>query len=199
MTKRQKGIISILSFVLIFTACGVVNQTREMKNFSKCSFRLRDVQDIELAGVNVQDVDQFSDLSFSETAQITTSLLTGKLPLTFTLNIEIQNPNQEMASMNELMWILFIDDAEITDGTIDKRIEISPGGISVVPVNLNLDLLKILSGESSQAAMNFGLNLSGQGGSPSRMKLKVKPSIYISGKKISYPGYISIEDEFVFE
>ncbi len=152
-----------------------------------------------LAGVNVQNVQSFSDLDFAETTQITTSLMSGKLPLTFTLNIEIQNPNQEEALMNELEWILFIDDAEITNGTIDKKIEISPGGINVLPVGLNLDLLELLSGESSQSMMNFGLNLSGNGGTPSRMKLKIKPSIYISGKRISYPGYISIEDEFVFE
>lgn len=183
----------------MLSSCGVMDQTRGMKNFTKCSFRIRDVQDLTLAGVNVQNVQSFSDLNFAESAKITAILLSGELPLTFTLNIEIQNPNEDEAMMNEMDWILFIDDNEIVDGSLNKKIKIGPGGISVVPVPLNLDLLKLLTGESSQSVMNFGLNLSGNGGSPSRMKLKIKPSVYISGKKISYPGYISIEDEFVFE
>lgn len=199
MIKYRLIGIFLLSFVLLCSSCGITDQTRGMKNFAKCGFRIRDVQDMNLAGVNVQNVQSFSDLDFAETTQITTSLMSGKLPLTFTLNIEIQNPNQEEALMNELEWILFIDDAEITNGTIDKKIEISPGGINVLAVGLDLDLLELLSGESSHSMMNFGLNLSGNGGKPSRMKLKIKPSIYVSGKRISYPGYISIEDEFVFE
>jgi hypothetical protein len=199
MIKYRLIGIFLLSFVLLCSSCGITDQTRGMKNFAKCSFRIRDVQDMALAGVNVQDVQSFSDFDFVETGRITTALLSGDLPLTFTLNIEIQNPNQEQALMNELEWILFIDDAEITKGTINKKIEIIPGGINVLPVGLNLDLLELLSGESSSSIMNFGLNLSGNGGTPSRMKLKIKPSIYVSGKRISYPGYISIEDEFVFE
>ena len=67
-----------------------------------------DVQDVTLAGVDMQYVDQFSDLSFSETARITTAVLSGDFPLSFTLNVEVYNPNPEKAIMNEFKWILFI-------------------------------------------------------------------------------------------
>lgn len=198
MNPFNKLMILFLALIIL-SSCGVLDQTKGMKNFAKCSFRIRDVQDLNLAGVNVQNIQDFSDLNFSETAKITTAALSGQLPLSFTLNVEIQNPNETEAMMNEMDWILFIDDNEIVEGSFDKKINVGPGGITVVPVPLDLDLLKLLTGESSQSVMNFGLNLSGNSGSPSRMKLKIKPSVYVSGKKIAYPGYISIEDEFVFE
>ena len=168
-----------------------------MRNFGKCSFWLRDVQDITLAGVDMQYVDQFSDLSFPETARITAAVLSGDLPLSFILNVEVYNPNPEKAIMNEFKWILFIDDIEITNGIVDRRIEVSPnGGIALLPISLSIDLFDALSGENADAIINFGFNLAGLGGEPSRIKLKAKPSVYVSGKRINYPGYITVEGEF---
>jgi hypothetical protein len=44
--------------------------------------------------------------------------------------------------------------------------------------------------------MNFGLNLAGSGNRPSRMTLKVKPTIMVGTTPISYPGYLSVTNEF---
>jgi hypothetical protein len=188
--------ILLISIIAVFSSCGIIDQSRAMRNFGKCSFWLRDVQDITLAGVDMQYVDQFSDLSFPETARITTAVLSGDLPLFFILNVEVYNPNPEKAIMNEFKWILFIDDIEITNGIADRRVEVSPnGGIALLPISLSIDLFDALSGENTDAIINFGFNLAGLGGDPSRIKLKAKPSVYVSGKRINYPGYITIEEE----
>ncbi len=197
MKISSRNIIILISIIAVLSSCGIIKQNRAMRNFGECSFWLMDVQDVTLAGVDMQYVDQFSDLSFSETTRITTAVLSGHLPLSFILNVEVYNPNPEKAIMNEFKWILFIDDKEITKGTVDRRLEVSPdGGKALLPIQLNIDLFNALSGESADAILNFGFKLAGLGGEPGRIKLKARPSVYVSGKKINYPGYITVEGEF---
>jgi hypothetical protein len=46
------------------------------------------------------------------------------------------------------------------------------------------------------AVINFGLNLAGTGDQPSRLTVKVKPTILIAKKAMQYPGYITLTREF---
>ena len=196
-------IIRRISFTLIisflFSSCSILDQSKEMKTFTKCMFRLVDVQDVVLAGVDVQDVQSFSDLSFTEASALSMSALTGKLPLGLTVNIEIKNPNPEQASMTDMYWILLVDDIEITEGKVGQKVVVPPGGSTIMPVDVQVDLFKIMTGESADAVMNFGLNLAGSGNAPSRVKLKIKPYINIAMTRIKYPGFFTIEEEFVSE
>ena len=168
-----------------------------MYNLTRCEFKLNTGEDVHLAGVYIQNYDQFSDLTFSDAMKLTNAFLNKNLPLDFTLNIATKNPNQQRAALNKLQWILFIDDIEMTRGTTNKRIEIPPnGGVSILPLNLNIELFNALSGDSKDAILNFGFNLAGQGNKPTRITVKAKPSVYVSGREIDYPGYITIENEF---
>lgn len=187
----------LLIFTMMMQSCSVLDQAGEMKTFTQCSFRIRDIQDLSLAGVNVQNVQSMSDLSFTETGKISMAALSGKMPLEFTLNVEVQNPNTQTASMNELDWELIIDDVDITQGKVTRKVSIPPGGTSLMPVGIDVDLFEVLSGESANAVINFGMNLTGSGGEPSRIKLKIKPTIYVGMTKIRYPGFFVIEEEFV--
>lgn len=191
----------LISFIcLLLISCSVLEQANEMKNFARCEFRLKNVQDVTLAGVDVTNVDQFSDLSFAEAGSISLTAMKGKLPLYFVLNVEVRNPNAEKASMNRFLWDLFIDDVMITSGKVIQDVKVPPGGgIAVMPIQVGIDLFEILSGESADAIINFGLNLSGSGGAPTRIKLRAKPTIYINNTEVKYPGFITIEEEFVSE
>lgn len=191
-------ILAMLAVIMV--SCSVLEQANEMKNFAKCEFRLKNVQDVTLAGVDVTDVDQFSDLSYSEATNITMTAVKGKLPLYFILNVEVRNPNPEKASMSRFLWDLFIDDIKITSGKVIKDVKVPPdGGIAVMPIEVGIDLFEVLTGESADAVANFAINLSGGGGTPSRIKLRAKPTVYIGTTQVKYPGFFTIEEEFVAE
>jgi len=64
---------------------------------------------------------------------------------------------------------------------------------------MQTDLFQVLSSESADAVINFGLNLGGSGNRPTRMMIKIKPSIYIGKKMIAYPGYIKVRNTFTSE
>ncbi len=55
-----------ITFIFLLSSCSILDQTSEMKTFTECTFRLLDVENAVLAGVDIQDVHSFSDLSFTE-------------------------------------------------------------------------------------------------------------------------------------
>lgn len=187
----------ILILIMVGTSCGIMEQAQQMKTLAKCKFRLESVDDLTLAGVNIQSVKSMDDLGLIDAGKIMTALLTGDLPLRFILNVEAQNPNDQMAAMNRLDWILLIDDIEMVNGLLTERIEIpSNGGVTVIPLSMNMDLAEVLSGKSADAVVNFGFNLAGFGGQPTRITLKAKPTILVGNREITYPGYISIKTSY---
>ena len=182
---------------MIFSSCDVLQQVAEMKTFSKCEFQIKNVSNIDLAGINIQNKNKLSDISFLDAAKITAAFSQGKLPLNLILNISVKNPNPATASMNKMDWILFIDDIEMTRGISNQRIQIpANNGVSNLPLQMQADLFKVLSSESGETIVNFGFNLSGNGNRPTRIMIKIKPSVYVGSKIITYPGYITVRNTF---
>ncbi|MEI6694875.1 MAG: LEA type 2 family protein [Bacteroidota bacterium] len=189
--------IILLSLVVILSSCDVLKEASSLYNFTKCDFRLNNVENVRLAGVNVQKAQKLSDLSLFDAAKLTAAVATHHFPLDVTLNIEVKNPNTQKATMNGMEWILLIDDIEMTRGKLDQRIEVMPNNQStIMPLTLSVDLDKVLTGKSADAIINFGLNLSGNGNKPTRIALRAKPSILIGSITVPYPDYITIRTEF---
>jgi hypothetical protein len=188
----MKRALAFLFVLLAFASCTVVKQIQQATSMSQCDFKLNDVQDIRLAGVQVQNIKNASDLNFSDGARLAAALTSSTLPLTFTLNVEAHNPNEQTAGLNRLEWILLIDDIEMVNGVNEVPVSIQGKGSTVIPLSMNIDLRKALSGKSGQAMMNFALNLAGANGVPTRIKLKAKPTILVGRFPLSYPGYITV-------
>jgi hypothetical protein len=198
MLKSKNVALVLAGFaLLIVSGCGLTRQANEMTQLSKCDFKIQSVENLMLAGVNIQQIKSYSDLKFSDMLKVTSAVTGGALPLDFILHIQGRNPNTNQAAMNRLEWIAFIDDNEMANGALNERFEIpGNGGISDIPLSIHIDLLKALSGKSTDALMNFAFNLSGIGGKPTRIKVKAKPTIFIGSRAIEYPGYITIRQDF---
>ncbi len=194
MKNRLLKIFTVLVLSGVFMAgCDVLQQ---MATFTKCEFKMNSMTDTRLAGVNVQSKSSFKSLSFLDAANVTKALMSGTLPLTFNLNVEVKNPNSTLAAMQQMAWKVFIDDVEMTAGVLDKQISIEPNGSQIVPIAITLDLKKVLSGKSKNALFNFGFNLVGAGNYPTRVKLDIKPTVYVGSFPITYPGYFTLKKEF---
>ncbi len=196
--KKYRFHLLVVLLSVFFSSCDVLDQARQMAALSKCEFRLSSVEQLRLAGVNIQQVNHWSDLNLMDAAKITTAIAAGgSLPLNFTLNVEAKNPNTAMAGLNRLDWILLIDDIEMVSGVNENRVQIpANGGTSVIPLTIGVDLKEALKGKSAEAIANFGLNLAGAGNKPTRITLKAKPYIMVGSQNISYPGYLTIQNEF---
>jgi LEA14-like dessication related protein len=201
MMIKKKNIYRLGIFIpMMFLAAVAENSCHFLKEIStlgKCEFRLSTLEDPVIAGVDVSQVRSFTDLNLADMGIISASILKGDLPLSFTLNVEVRNPNPAMAALNGLEYLAFIDDVEVARGQLDRRVEIpANGGISTIPLRLATDLIDILKKDSRQALVNFGLNLADAGKRPTRVSLRIKPVILVGGMEINYPGYFTVKHDF---
>lgn len=192
------------NFILIFLLASVLllivvscSYLGKLHTLSKCEFRVTTLDQPVIANIDIQNIKSFADLKMLETGQITRSILKGKLPLSFILNVEVRNPNSRSAALNKLEYIAFIDDIQIATGSVEKYIEIeSDGGISTIPIKVVTDIMEVLKKDAIEALFNFSLNLADTGNRPTRVSLKIKPYITVGGKDLVYPGYIKVKREF---
>lgn len=190
----MKKIVAILILFSALNACSVLSH---LSALTKCEFSFRSAQDPTIAGVDVMRIHSFSDLSLLDGQKIASNILQKKLPFGITANIEAQNPGSVSAAVNTIDWIAFIDDIRVSAGRITKRIEIPPnGGTAIIPIRIETDLFEYLKGDNPKTMLNFGLNLIDAGGQPTRLSLKIKPSIVIKGVSLQYPDYFTLTKDF---
>jgi hypothetical protein len=191
MKLRHIALLSVL--VLGLGAC---KGLRELKNLTKCQFRISTVQNINLAGVDIQSVRRFSDLGVRDAAKVGTALAGGNLPLGMTINVEVKNANKSVAAMNRMEWIALIDDREILTGVASDRLEVQPNAVANLPLTVSTNLRKVLGSMNKNELLDFGMGLTDQGGRPTRVSLKLKPTIMVGKHALEYPGWFTVKREF---
>jgi len=197
MWNKKLLIITVVGFLTFFSSCDVLNQVTQISNLTKCDFRLESVQQLNLAGIYVQNVHKLSDLNMFDAANLAAAVSSKQFPLDFTLNVEARNPNTANAGMTKIDWILLIDDIEMTRGILDQQVTVpANNGIAIIPLKMHVDLQKALTGKSADAVINFGMNLAGSGNKPTRFTLQMKPTITVNGFPITYPGYVNVKTEY---
>lgn len=77
-------------FILIAAACGISNT---LGDFSKPKFRLSSAANVKLAGVDINNKNNFDDLADAEVEYLYKVIYDEKIPLSFDLNVTILNPN----------------------------------------------------------------------------------------------------------
>jgi hypothetical protein len=188
---------SCICALLFLTGCGVTKQAQEAANVARCDFRIISAEKIMMGGVSFQNVRSVRDLNMGDLAMLMAGYASPTFPLSMTLLLQGRNPNPKPAGMNRLEWILFIDDIQMTSGILNKPFLIPPNNGTVnIPVEIALDLKQAMNGKSSEAILNFGLNLAGMGNKPSRFKIKIKPIITVGNTQIDFPGYITVKTEY---
>lgn len=177
--------------LLVFSGC---RGLRELSRLADCEYKVNTLTNTTLAGVNVQRVKKFEDLRLTDAAIASQELIKGRLPLNFILNIEAKNPNKEQAAVGRLEWKAFIDNVEIATGIHPNRVVIpGNGGTAVIPLQVGCDVLQILSSnEKRNTLLNFGMNLADAGDKPTRVSIKIRPSIQIAKKTIASPTFFTL-------
>lgn len=183
--------ISLLAFLLLLTfSCRTF---RELKNLAQCDFTSAGIDNLRLAGINLQEKTDISEVSVLDVASLLKSFSQKSLPLNFTFNININNPNDKLAALNYLEWIAEIDKVEIAKGVINQRYEIPAGENIVMPLQISSDLYKIFSQKEGRELIGKAIGIKDENNQPKNLTLRVKPSISVGKGYIKYPGYIVVK------
>jgi hypothetical protein len=163
-----------------------------MANFANCKFNFDSVNNIQMLGVNLSKGMSKSDLNAAQLLSLTNAIMSKKLPVTFDVNVGVNNPNTIPASMTKMDYVVSLNGKEVISTTLNKSISVGANSNSVVSIPITTDLFQLFSGESADAILNLAFKLAGASSDPVNVGLKVKPYVSINGQQLAYPDFISM-------
>jgi len=173
----------------LLTSCQTL---REVTSLKDVRFRIDRTADARMAGVDLSSVESYDDLRGADVARLASSLAQGRLPLSFTLVVEAENPetNSVAARLTKMDWTLLLEDTETITGTFDREVRLPPGTPTEVPVKVELDLVRFF-GDNLQQLVGLATAVSGEG-PPSNVQLRVQPTINTALGPMKYPRPITV-------
>ena len=194
--KKIMRIIAIVLLTASFTACEelaqVANQAAQVMNLKNCTFDVTGVSNINMLGINVSNGMNQENLNAAQLIKVTNALLNKKLPVTFNVNLDVNNPNSIAASLGKMDYIISLNNKEVISSTFTDGFSIAPNSKGTVAIPISTDLFQLFSGETADAVLNLAFKLAGAKSNPVNLGVKVKPYIKINNQSLAYPDYITI-------
>lgn len=197
----MKKILFLSIAILLTTSSCSVYET--MVNLSRLKFKLGDVNNFSVSGINISNKKSLQDFNPLEVLSLTSAISSGKLPASFTLNVEAKNPNdgsggypKTNATLKEFPWRLEIDNVETISGNIGAPVSVpGTGEITNIPLTMSIDLIEFFGNKGFDNLINLALTLGGQQGSSSELSLFATPTVSSPLGDIKYPGELKIVEQ----
>lgn len=189
------------ALVIVFVALGlsscetltqVANQAAQMYNFVNCTFDFNNVNNIQMLGINLNRGMSKNDLNVSQLLSLTNALINKSLPVSFNVNLDVNNPNSIAASMAKMDYALSLNGKQVVSTTLNQGVNVPANSKGSVSIPITTDLFQLFSGESADAIVNLAFKLAGASSEPVNVGLKVKPYIKINNQQLAYPDFISL-------
>jgi hypothetical protein len=190
-TSRTLGTLALAGLV----GCATLQQIAALRNVS---FALAGVREGRLAGVRLERIASYRDLSATELGRIALAIAGNQVPLSFTVNLRAENPadNGTTATMVRLAWTLLLDDKETIHGVLDTAYALPPGQPVTIPLQMSLNLSEFFDGPT-ESLIDLAAGLAGMRADPTRVTLRAVPSIDTPLGRMSYPSPITIVNQTV--
>ena len=191
MSKLKKTLI-ILFVTMGLASCDVLTQVAQMANVANCTCNFNIVNQIQMLGVNLSKGMTKENLNVSQLLALTNAIMSRSLPVSFNVNVNVNNPNSIAASMTKMDYILTLNGKQVVSTTMNQAVSVPANSSNVVSIPVTTDLFQLFSGESADAIVNLAFKLAGAESNPVNVGLKVKPYININGQQLAYPDYITM-------
>jgi hypothetical protein len=197
----KKKIILFITLVAFITSCSVFNS---LINLSKLKFKLGAVNNFKIGNMLISDKTKLNDFSAVDILKLTSQVVSGKFPVTFTVNVLAQNPNTSTTSgssssaisLKSFPWTLYINDKKTISGNISNPVNVpAVENATVIPLEMQLDLLEFFKGDGLSNLVNLALSLGGSSGSSSNIKIVAEPVLGTPIGDMSYPSPLTIIDK----
>jgi hypothetical protein len=190
----MKKIIAFVGIAVFFFSCDVAKQVAGTFALTQCKYDFHSISGLNLAGINMQNINSVSSLNPLAAANLIAAFASpeGSLPLSFTLNLNITNSGAQTAILNSINYILEIDGIEMTQGLVNRQMQIESGNVAILPIAMAFDLRQVLSGRSMDAIRNLAFNFAGIGNATSNVTVKLRPSFVVGGNTVSMPNHIPV-------
>jgi hypothetical protein len=197
----MKKLLLLSVVILLATSSCSVYET--MVNLSRMKFKLGAVYNFTVSGINISNKKSLQDFNLLEIVNLTQVISSGKLPASFTLNVEAKNPNDGTGgypktdvTLKTFPWRLEIDNVETISGNIAAPVSVpGTGEVTNIPLTMSIDLIEFFGNKGYDNLINLALALGGQQGSSSKLSLYATPTVSSPLGDIKYPGELKIVEQ----
>lgn len=164
---------------------------KELAALRKVGFAFDRVSDVALAGVRLDTIRRYSELSASDAAGILSAVTSQRVPLDLVVHVRAENPkeNSVQARLVDLQWKFFVDDRQAIEGRFSGEKLLPPGTPVDIPVSVRFDALEFFH-TGARDLFEAALAIGGWGSTTKPIRLEVVPTISTELGPISYPAPI---------
>lgn len=186
----RKRIFALFLIAISFFSCSNLQQgLTSTFNMINCEYDFKSISGVSISGMNISN-----GLSVTSIPKLT-SILSGtasSIPLKFTVNLDVKNPNNSAAMLNGLQYIISVDDIQFTTGTLDQTLNIAAGQTQVLPLSIAVDLATLMKNNSKDAIVNIAKNITGISSQKSNVSVQLKPTFMIGSVPVTSPVYFPV-------
>lgn len=191
----KKTLLLCFLTISIF-GCGINKQAQQIKALENCTYKIKNVNQITLAGSDLGRLINQQDFNLASLPGVALGLLRKDIPLRANLNLEITNPSGNLAAINQFEYKILVNNTDLAEGIVNQAVSIPQGQTVTVPVQMSSNIYGLISNGN---VLNDIIKAA-QKGAKSDDKLglltiKIKPTIMIGNTPVKYPGYITINKE----
>ena len=195
MISMKKTLLLCFLTVSIF-GCGINKQAQQIKALEDCTYKIKNVNQITLAGSDLGRLINQQDFNLASLPGVSLGLLRKDIPLRANLNLEITNPSGNLAAINQFEYKILVNNTDLAEGIVNQAVSIPQGQTVTVPVQMSSNIYGLISNGN---VLNDIIKAA-QKGAKSDDKLglltiKIKPTIMIGNTPVKYPGYITINKD----
>ena len=195
MISMKKTLLLCFLTISIF-GCGINKQAQQIKALEDCTYKIKNVNQITLAGSDLGRLINQQDFNLASLPGVALGLLRKDIPLRANLNLEITNPSGNLAAINQFEYKILVNNTDLAEGIVNQAVSIPKGQTVTVPVQMSSNIYGLISNGN---VLNDIIKAA-QKGAKSDDKLglltiKIKPTIMIGNTPVRYPGYITINKD----
>lgn len=195
----RKGLLYLVIVIGFVSGCSVL---QTMTNVSRLKFKLNSVNNFQVNGIDIESKSRLSDFTATDLLRLTTVFTSGKLPVSFQVNVEAKNPNDGTGgypandiTLKAFDWELYINDTKTISGGLSETLVVPGVGENRnIPLHVELDLLEFFGNRGMEEVLNLALKLGGRGGNTSNVKLIAQPVLGTPIGDLHYPEPVTIVD-----
>ncbi|MDR2233784.1 MAG: hypothetical protein LBE56_11800 [Tannerella sp.] len=191
--KRSIYLVLVIAGMTLLSGCDITKGLASMYNMTNCEYKYKSISNLTVGNMNLSN--GISALQIPQALAILSGA-TSSIPLNFTVNLDVHNPNLTQAAFQALQYIIQIDDIELTTGSLTQPFNVDAGATQLLPINIGVDVAKLMTNNSASSVLNIVKNFIGIGSQPSNVTVQLKPTFNLGSSSFTSPVFIPVSFSF---
>lgn len=190
--KKYTYIYSLLLTVaVLFSGC---KQASDLKAFTEANYSLKEVQDLQLNGVDVMKKRGPKDFTTSEGDSLLASISDNTLRASTTLYLQVQMQEAEevrQMTITEMKWQLLVDGEETLQGVVQEPMHLHEG-LNELPIQTSVMMSELEGVRNYEGLSKLMTLLSQKKDLRQNLIFQIKPTVQTPVGEVELPNYITV-------